>query len=345
MNRPSIFVIRAGKKRLIPYASFDKNESSQAADGTARSIYSARGSFGLIVYKEYQTALAELFVIHLEKVVESFFSFDFLPGSLLLLYSMKGVSRLQQENNREILIAPSQIKCLFPGENSSINLSFGPSRGHGFTIIGIKIPPEVQPVNDLEARLIEYIKHTLAKTDSGSFKQGVLTVSIFLQTAILNLLKALEEIQIQSSLVRSLISIALLEFSNQMKNRVDYEVDKSNVITDEDLAFLIAESIMLEMDETSNIKNLARQNKTNPKKLKVIFKKYVGMPTAAFRISVRMEKAKQLLTDTSLKIQEISALVGYPNPAHFSRIFNQKMGTSPREFRKKLTNHRNNGMQ
>ena len=49
----------------------------------------------------------------------------------------------------------------------------------------------------------------------------------------------------------------------------------------------------------------------------------------------RVEKAKQLLLDTNLKIKDISALVGIEDQLYFNKIFKKEIGMSPREFRKK----------
>jgi transcriptional regulator GlxA family with amidase domain len=103
---------------------------------------------------------------------------------------------------------------------------------------------------------------------------------------------------------------------------------------EETLAYLIAEMIILDMEEPWSIEKLALMNQIHTKKLKGIFKKYIGMPAAAFKISIRMEKARQLLLDTTLPIQEISMQVGYANPANFSTLFKQKMGISPNQLRK-----------
>jgi YesN/AraC family two-component response regulator len=45
-----------------------------------------------------------------------------------------------------------------------------------------------------------------------------------------------------------------------------------------------------------------------------------------------MEKAAEFLKNSSLKIYEISEMVGYTNPEHFSRVFKRVMGKSPKQF-------------
>lgn len=48
---------------------------------------------------------------------------------------------------------------------------------------------------------------------------------------------------------------------------------------------------------------------------------------------IRMKEAKRLLIETSKPIKEISSIVGYHNSNYFSRMFKEKIGISPREFR------------
>lgn len=52
--------------------------------------------------------------------------------------------------------------------------------------------------------------------------------------------------------------------------------------------------------------------------------------------SVRIEEACKLLADPSLKIGEISELVGYADVAHFARTFKKIEGVSANEYRNKL---------
>ncbi|MBP3199982.1 MAG: helix-turn-helix domain-containing protein [Butyrivibrio sp.] len=50
-----------------------------------------------------------------------------------------------------------------------------------------------------------------------------------------------------------------------------------------------------------------------------------------------MEKTKELLSQTDLKVIEISQKVGYDNDKHFMKIFKAMCGVSPREYRKNMT--------
>ncbi|MGO5096756.1 AraC family transcriptional regulator [Agathobaculum sp. LCP25S3_E8] len=53
-----------------------------------------------------------------------------------------------------------------------------------------------------------------------------------------------------------------------------------------------------------------------------------------YLIRLRMEKAEQLLTESSESISVIAAKVGYADALAFSKIFKQRIGSSPSEYRK-----------
>lgn len=50
----------------------------------------------------------------------------------------------------------------------------------------------------------------------------------------------------------------------------------------------------------------------------------------------RIERARALLEDKELSIEQIADSVGFTDPAYFSRCFKKVMGSSPREYRKTL---------
>lgn len=64
------------------------------------------------------------------------------------------------------------------------------------------------------------------------------------------------------------------------------------------------------------------------------FKHHMGMTPMQYITSIRMNKAKELLKNTSYTIQEVSVLSGYENPLYFSRIFHKQTGMSPSAYRK-----------
>jgi two-component system response regulator YesN len=65
-----------------------------------------------------------------------------------------------------------------------------------------------------------------------------------------------------------------------------------------------------------------------------IFKKETGVGISQFITSYRMEMAKRLITDTNMKIVQISSEVGFNNSAYFGKSFKEYYGCSPEQYRK-----------
>lgn len=68
--------------------------------------------------------------------------------------------------------------------------------------------------------------------------------------------------------------------------------------------------------------------------LSTLFKKHTGTTFTRHLIRYRMERAKELLETTDLKIVDIAIQVGYSDVYYFSHSFKKVVGVSPREYRK-----------
>ena len=66
------------------------------------------------------------------------------------------------------------------------------------------------------------------------------------------------------------------------------------------------------------------------------FKNYTGTNFVNFIRDLRINEAKRLLSETDLKIYEISSKVGYDNDKHFMKSFKMAVGVSPKEYRKNM---------
>ena len=72
-----------------------------------------------------------------------------------------------------------------------------------------------------------------------------------------------------------------------------------------------------------------------PQYLSKLFTQETKETFVDFLSSYRMEKAKSLLTETSLQINEIGKRVGYADPKYFCTLFKKKTGMTPNQFRKR----------
>lgn len=65
-----------------------------------------------------------------------------------------------------------------------------------------------------------------------------------------------------------------------------------------------------------------------------LFVKYFQTSPKRFVTELRLQKAKQLLVEGSMKISAISEVCGFANVYHFCRLFKQYVGVTPSEYRK-----------
>lgn len=66
------------------------------------------------------------------------------------------------------------------------------------------------------------------------------------------------------------------------------------------------------------------------------FKKNFGCTYTNYLNRLRLEKACRMLTDTALPIMEISLLCGFDNLSYFNRLFREKKGVTPSEYRRQI---------
>ena len=70
-----------------------------------------------------------------------------------------------------------------------------------------------------------------------------------------------------------------------------------------------------------------------------LFTKHFGISPKQYIIDLRIQKAKQLLTDGYLSVAAISDKCGFSNPYHFCRLFKQHVGITPSEYKKASLMH------
>lgn len=64
------------------------------------------------------------------------------------------------------------------------------------------------------------------------------------------------------------------------------------------------------------------------------FKHFTGKSPIDYLINIRINKAKELLMDSSLSIAEIAEITGYENSLYFSRLFCKNAGMPPTSYRR-----------
>jgi AraC family transcriptional regulator of arabinose operon len=67
-----------------------------------------------------------------------------------------------------------------------------------------------------------------------------------------------------------------------------------------------------------------------------IYRVFFGVSCIADVINGKIEKAKEILSETSCTVSQVAAMCGYENEEHFMRQFKKTVGVTPTRFRKNL---------
>ena len=80
---------------------------------------------------------------------------------------------------------------------------------------------------------------------------------------------------------------------------------------------------------------LAKQCRISEVYFRRIFTSCYNMTPRQFLIDIRINKAKQLLSEGALKINAVAIKCGFSNQYHFCRVFKEKTGLTPTEYMNK----------
>ncbi len=94
---------------------------------------------------------------------------------------------------------------------------------------------------------------------------------------------------------------------------------------------LILENLNLNISQENIAKSIGMGYSLYRKK----FKEYTGVSPAQYQIQMRINKAKDLLIITNQSFKELAHELGFESTDYFFRLFRQKTGFTPSEFREK----------
>lgn len=99
------------------------------------------------------------------------------------------------------------------------------------------------------------------------------------------------------------------------------------------LADRAAAYIQAHYSEELSLKIIAGHIKVSSTYLSRIFAQERGKGVQEYLTDLRIQKAKQLLTESNDKVYEIAIKVGYPDAVYFNKVFKKHTGKTPKEYR------------
>lgn len=123
-----------------------------------------------------------------------------------------------------------------------------------------------------------------------------------------------------------------LELNNMIKHRQSKLEETDDSISP--IILKLLRNIEENYSKDLNLKEISETYNINSIYLGQLFQKETGILFSDYLNNFRVNKAKNLLIETSLKAAEIGELVGYANKNYFYRKFKDIVGITPSEWRK-----------
>ena len=101
----------------------------------------------------------------------------------------------------------------------------------------------------------------------------------------------------------------------------------------EQLIHRMLDFIRQNLSRPITLRDCADELRLNPVYLCTLFARVVGVPFKAYLIRLRIEKAKELLSDPVQRVSEVAFAVGYADEDYFRRAFKAATGLSPAAWR------------
>jgi two-component system response regulator YesN len=89
------------------------------------------------------------------------------------------------------------------------------------------------------------------------------------------------------------------------------------------------------------IAQIAKKLHVSPNYLSALFHKKTGSTFMKYLTQIRINKAKTLLVDSQIQVQQVAEQVGYCTTAYFTKRFTKTVGCSPSEYKKEMQSRKN----
>lgn len=125
------------------------------------------------------------------------------------------------------------------------------------------------------------------------------------------------------------------EIMDIMEQSIEKLESNDNEVQNDGIIYTVIQYIKENYREDITLEMLANKVYLTPSYLSHIFRKRTGNTIMQFIKQCRMEKAKELLVTTNMKVVDISNDIGYANCSYFCHNFSINYGMSPEKYRQR----------
>lgn len=233
-----------------------------------------------------------------------------------VIYIAKGEGIFESASCKKSIIKEGTVLLLFPGEWHR----FKPNVKTGWDEywVGFKGP----------------IMENLVRQHFFHQRKAVLPVGIH-ESMIHLMLEIIEKTKHEKTGYQPMVAGIVLHLLGQT-----HSCTKQNNFKPEDITESIIHKARIilrtNIDSDISIESVAKELNVSYAWLRKSFKAYSGIAPHQYLLQLKIEKAKILLADPSLQIKEIALLLNFKSPFYFSKLFGEKTGLSPDQFRKAM---------
>jgi len=116
-----------------------------------------------------------------------------------------------------------------------------------------------------------------------------------------------------------------VEQANKITESVLKRKEKGHAALMDEAVEFVARNFGQSLDDDS----MARELGLSASHFRYLFRQATGKPFHQYLLGVRLEQARQLITDHGLTVSETALRVGFQSPAHFTRAFIKRFGIKP----------------
>jgi AraC-like DNA-binding protein len=242
--------------------------------------------------------------------------FNTLKGRVLneyqLLYITKGKGVFKSKSGGEVPVKEGTMFLLFPGEWHT----YQPDTDTGWNEYWIGFDGKI---------IDEWVRNGFFSKESPVFNVGLNEEMISLYKRAIIIADA-QEANYQQAL--SGIACNLLSMALYLSRNTDFK--SSNIAEN----INVAKAAVQENISSITPEELARLACMSYSKFRKVFKEYTGFAPAQYIQEVRINMAKEILTNTSQSIKEIAFELGYENRDYFFTVFRKVTGMTPVNYRR-----------
>lgn len=193
-------------------------------------------------------------------------------------------------------------------------------------------------LNEIDQFITNLFAETMFGLDNQYVQYMCLHIISSLQIHLFEMNESLRNIfEDEASVFQKLLRFeTIIDLRQWLKNiiwAVSSYLSKKNSTRNIKIIMIIKDFIRTHYNENITINEIAQSVYLSPSYANFIFKKETGYTLIEYLTKIRIDKAKELLKNSLLKVYEIAEEVGYNNTSYFSSVFKENVGMTPLEYR------------